>query len=572
MPEFQTNLEIPDDLSGVDDLDRLEADAHAAYNKLRGDGASDPDTLDTLSGLADSVTRIRAEREGRIEREQRLADLDASVTEPEPQTVEPDPQATEPDPQATEPDPQVIEPDPQAQIVEPDPQAQVSEPVAAGIEPAAPVVTDVSGFFSAPAVQTFGSMVVQAAVDVPGHSQGTDLSLGQLGEAAISRFGGMRGSREGQSAQQLATLRRPFTDSKLIAHDNDSLLTAARYASDESRLSASVETAGWCAPSETLYELCDLSSVDGLISLPEVLVNRGGLQWFKGSSFCEVYNSGPLGMWTEADDDAAATDPDVRKACLDIPCPTPQEVRLTAIYLCIRAGLMQARGFPELIQDQVSKSMTAYAHYLSAIKIASMEVGSEPVTISATSNDTTAALLSSVELAITDIRDAHRMPFSATLEVVLPHWARGMIRADIARRQGTVSLAISNATINEWFAARDARVQWVYDWQPLGSGGLVSPGDESPGEDCPPDPATTWPSEIKFLVYPSGTWVVGTADVINLQTMYDSTLLEQNRYQLVFREEGLAVMDMCFGSRVYTVPVCPSGETTAAAAATCPSA
>ncbi len=37
-----------------------------------------------------------------------------------------------------------------------------------------------------------------------------------------------------------------------------------------------VAAAGWCAPSETIYDLCEQESMDGILSLPEVTADRGG--------------------------------------------------------------------------------------------------------------------------------------------------------------------------------------------------------------------------------------------------------------------------------------------------------
>jgi hypothetical protein len=96
---------------------------------------------------------------------------------------------------------------------------------------------------------------------------------------------------------------------------------------------------------------------------------------------------------------------------------------------------------------------------------------------------------------------------------------------------------------------RGISAQFVYDWQDIGTtaaSGFLS-----------------WPDTVDFLLYPAGTWVKGAADVITLDTIYDSVGLGQNNYTALFTEEGYLMAKMCHDSRVVTVPLCPDGATAA---------
>src|SRR3546814_10290457 len=73
----------------------------------------------------------------------------------------------------------------------------------------------------------------------------------------------------------------------------------------------------------------------------------------------------------------------------------------------------------------------------------------------------------------------------------------------------------------------------------------------------------SWPNTVDFLLYPAGTWVKGAADVLTLDTNYDSVGLGQNNYTALFTEEGYLMAKMCHDSRVITVPHCPDGATAA---------
>jgi hypothetical protein len=140
------------------------------------------------------------------------------------------------------------------------------------------------------------------------------------------------------------------------------------------------------------------------------------------------------------------------------------------------------------------------------------------------------------------------MSRNTTLEAIFPFWVRGAIRADLSRRLsggGDDLLSVSDAQIASWFAQRGINPQFVYNWQDLSR------------------TATSYPNQVKFLMYPAGTWVKGTSPVINLTNIYDSTNLPQNEYTALFTEDGLVMLKLCHDSRIVTVPICPDGATAA---------
>ena len=60
-------------------------------------------------------------------------------------------------------------------------------------------------------------------------------------------------------------------------------------------------------------------------------------------------------------------------------------------------------------------------------------------------------------------------------------------------------------------------------------------------------------------MYPAGTWVKGSIDVINVDAVYDSTGLEQNVYTALFVEEGILAVQRCTHTCAVNIPVCVSG-------------
>ena len=99
------------------------------------------------------------------------------------------------------------------------------------------------------------------------------------------------------------------------------------------------------------------------------------------------------------------------------------------------------------------------------------------------------------------------------------------------------------------------RLLQVHDWQDAFANCAAS---GSPGSDTP---LGALPTSLSFLVYPAGTWVRAVSDVITLNSVYDSTLLATNQVTHLFTETGWAMVRMCPLSRVYSVSICPNGQT-----------
>ena len=329
------------------------------------------------------------------------------------------------------------------------------------------------------------------------------------------------------------------------------------------QVDALVAATGWCAPSETLYDTCFQGVIDGLLDAPEVQARRGGIRHNQGIDFTSVYGGG-TGFFnlTEAQVAAGTT-----KSCIEIPCPSFVDDRLGVTGICITGNILQNRAYPEFVRDWMRAAMVVSAHQINSLQIAAVVAGSTAVDLSAnpvvaSDGSVTSQLLAAVEMAIVDIKYRLRMARSATLDVVFPFWVLAQFRADLSRRNGGdfyASSAARDADIISWFTQRGARPQFVYDWQDS-----FAPTDVIGAAGNAPGSATAiqqFPTGVKFLVYPSGTWVRAVNDVITLNAIYDSTKLATNQLTQLFTETGWYMMRMCPLSRVYTVPICPTGST-----------
>jgi len=70
-----------------------------------------------------------------------------------------------------------------------------------------------------------------------------------------------------------------------------------------------------------------------------------------------------------------------------------------------------------------------------------------------------------------------------------------------------------------------------------------------------------YPTTFQALIYPAGTFIKGTSDVINLNAVYDAASLATNVYTALFFEEGVLVAKMCYESALVTLPICNAGRT-----------
>ena len=247
---------------------------------------------------------------------------------------------------------------------------------------------------------------------------------------------------------------------------------------DETRLEQGslVASGGWCAPSETLYDLLETESRDGLYSLPEIAVKRGGINFTKGPTFAELFTDITGFHYTEDQDIAGEYGVDANgmgndtagdKPCYKVECPPFEEVRLDTDGLCISAGLLQSRGYPEMISRTIRGALVVRDHRTSGRILAEVAAGSTPVTMTAGQVGATAPLLKSIELQVEHYKYVHRLARNTTLEAVFPFWVKGVIRQDLSQRLGLALFDVTDQQIDAWFRSRGVNPQYVYNWQDI---------------------------------------------------------------------------------------------------------
>jgi hypothetical protein len=562
-------FKMPESLEGLSiaDLDKLYLEGHAESQELASlsdDEITDAqlDELETINGHLDSIVDARTALEtAATARADRLAAARSKVADSTPAE---DPSDDDEDGEdGDEGDGEPTEP---TEVVE-----EEQELVTASAAKR-PVVRRAASKTPAPDLPAAKpGMTLIAAANLPGiesnHSFANLSEASQIwGSFASKGAGGtstpMMNYADTQmidpqalskSKQQLGFMRiqKPenafgITDGMSVQEQLDVIDAAAneraRFGSDGLAKRAVLASAAWCAPSETVYDFCSYETVSGILDIPSINLPRGGIKYSKGPDYATLAATWGF-LQTEAQVEAATP-----KVCYPVACPPFLEARLDAVGFCITAGVLTNAAYPELIRRVLEIGVVAHAHKVNNYVIGKISTAIGAAVNHAEIGATTSDLLDAVDLQAMRIRYQLAMAENATLEAILPIWAKAIFRADLSRRTGVAELAVSDQQINSYFAARGVRVQWVYDYQPLDATGTAT--------------WTSLPDTLEFMMFPAGAFVKGGLPVIDLDTIYDSVGLSTNTYTAAFFEEGVQVFNRCgFGVKVSVDVKCLAGRT-----------
>ena len=355
------------------------------------------------------------------------------------------------------------------------------------------------------------------------------------------------------SAQVVSALTRDVE----VVDDPHALVAAINKATSlvkGERVTATSLTAagGWCAPSEQLYDFCDVPDATDLLSLPEITINRGGIRWPREPDLSGIFEDFE---WFFTEPELEATDPvtgapTAIKQCVEIPCPEDfDEIRLNAVGWCVEAGILQEQGWPELIEWFMRSLTQEHLRALSRRSILNIVAGSGAAKVipPASVLGSVASVLNSLALVATNIRLKRGLSRTATIEGIAPSWFFEVLRADLAFREGTDTFAVTDAQILGWLTARNIALQFVGDWQTRAAG---LPGHMD---------TLKWPTTVDIVMYPAGTWFRSMSNVIELGVMYPKEQLQVNRFTRMFTEDAIAVGKRCGESALVRVPLDVNG-------------
>ena len=583
-------------VAGLTDMANL---ASAEYSTLTASVAPETVTEEQLARMEELqafVASVGEELTERHTRSERLAAASTLQALPTFETAQPEPvtaAAEEPVTAATETpaqpegvrDVSAVNQTPAVEVVE----ATVTASTAVDTVPRRTVgIADVAPYAPAPDVKTGDdAYTIVAAADIASFPMGSELtwqSIGKAFEERVRSHGGMAktGVRTRHQAS-LATIRREYPEGQVVMEgdSHEGAFAKLKKTSDSAgREGALVAANGWCAPSTPDYSICSPITTDGLLSLPEMVLRRGGLLHNQGLDFGDFFGNDftlPIpgfNILTEAQVIA-----DTAKTCVEIPCPDFVDDRLNVAALCLTSSLLQNRGYPEFVSEFVQGAIAAMAHLVNREVVNEIETGSTAITISgvdpwASDGSVWSQLMSAIDMVAKNIRYIYRTSRTQTVQFVFPYWVQAALRADWLRRNATHTEELTDQMISAALSRRYVTVQWIYDWQdafdPANGAGAIDANHQF-GNGAGPIAAALMnnPTSVTFLAFLPGTWVLGRQDVIRLDTVYDSTNLQQNLVTQLFMEDGYRPMRMCQYSFAYTINICANGSTGVQRAVTC---
>lgn len=571
-------FKIPETLDGLtrEQLVDLESKAIEAFDAIRDDPKLDAAGMAQLRSLAAFITANR-EAVSTMDAEAAAAaqELAAMVDAIHPPTEQVDAEVVE-DTQPTQPDEDVEDnPDDDEQDSDAPDAPRVAEPVAAAA-PVTPTSTTTSasqialrpgGQVPAPRVsgattrraEPTGRVVITAAADLPNYSNGHKFrDLREVGQAVHSRLAGFP-DQEALPAQSRTKmfLRQgvaQFTYPQFgIVADGRNDVEAIDAACSLDRLpQRSIVAAGaWCPPPVQLWDLCpSVIAVEGTVDVPSFSFTRTGVTY---PLVPDLIPDLPGIGFHYTEQDSINNTP---KTCYTLPCTTWDTKKMACDGICIKGDIINDQSWPEFYDRLLGDVMKLHQLKLAKQKLDEIIAYSTAVDMGNGSDieadNTMSGLVSAILLSASDYRRRQLAASTQELEVLLPSWLPDVAFVDSLRRGACCGSgpAGSRADITAQLSARNIRVQWITNWQDyFGSGtGL---GDDTA--------AMNWPNRISWVLYAPGAFAFGTRNIIRLDAVYDSTMLEQNEYVRLFTEECSLLLHRCYPSYIYSMGLCPSG-------------
>lgn len=551
-------------LEGLTDeqLAELLTGADEAFAEAEGAEPSD-ENLATLSALADTIDAVAGVQTTREEAAaEREAQRQALITRVRGEAEETPGEGEEEAPAPGEGETPPAETPPAEGEEEQTPEAIAA--AATPAVPARPALTRVRQRPTPPppAAQGVGRASLVAGANIPGITAGTSLvaagssdfsELATAMEAAYTALAPGTGRR----TMIVASAHGDYPEERQLGLDAGANMERigrvmrSLQAGGMPFQEALVAAGGFCAPATVRYDLPVIGDNERPVrdSLLNFGATRGRVRWMPSPQLADAAVHGAVDQWTEADDIAALTDPNVVKPCARVTCPSELDAQVYAVTRCLEFGNFNARTYPEQIEAFTTMVGVWHARYAEQLLLAGIAAGSTAVNTGQLLS-TVSDFLAAIDRIVVWYESFYRIR-EPRIRFILPEFLHDMIRTDLARMlpgTGTTDerYAVADAQIDRWLTARNVSVTWTLDLQVF--------GDQGTG------PVVGMPSTITGYAFLEGTWSFLDGGTLDLGMVRDSTLNRTNDFQM-FAEtfEGVAK----FGpgkSLAVTMDVCSNGQ------------
>jgi hypothetical protein len=289
---------------------------------------------------------------------------------------------------------------------------------------------------------------------------------------------------------------------------------------------------GICSPVNVDYSQQALSTDDRPLkdALPAFSATRGGLTYVQQPSLASA--AGGSVVWTAAND-ANPSSP-ATKPILTLTCGSPTTVNLDAIPLRVQMGNFLDRFAPEQVSTWIALAQADHSRVAELNLLTKISANSTPVS-SAQLLGASRDLLATLDQAVAAYRYRTRVPRTVQIRVVLPDWARDMLRADLTRElaHDGDSLAVTDAQIDGWFTVRNISPIWMVDAAPVNNTGLHYVSQQFTAQSSGAV-LQGWPTQVVVTIFAEGTFQYLDGGTLSVGVVRDSTLNATNQMEMFF--------------------------------------
>lgn len=436
-----------------------------------------------------------------------------------------------------------------------------------------------TGQADAPEAEAGVAQTITAAAGLRDHDTGADLTPDQVAEAMHKLAREQRTPvRRGFGKFHVASIRTEYPeDRRLDLSDatrnyerlhalRASLLAGRDAAPGVGSAEALVAAGGLCAPLLVRYAVDTVGSDyrpvrDALMATDG---SRGGVRLIPPPVLSSVGVDGEPGdddatvsIWTNEDDEAVdPDDPTTWKSYERIVCSEPVDFETHAVVARKTVGNHLANTFPEWVRAAIDLTGVAWSRQADSQLLAQIAAASTQVAGYTGTLGSAKHFLEEIDAAAWATRNRHRVPQNTPVRVFAPDVLLVHMRTDIAKELPAGStaerLAVAEASINQFFTARNVVVTWTPD--------LIVAGAQGAGALNP------LPTEIQYGIGLDGLFAFMDGASIDLGFMAgtpqrDNTSNAQNDFHLFMESwEGIAK----FGGPEHlwvTTTLCPNGAT-----------
>lgn len=306
-----------------------------------------------------------------------------------------------------------------------------------------------------------------------------------------------------------------------------------------------------CAPLTPIYDLPQISTRDEPIwnGNPSFQAERGGITWGTPPSIADVTTG--VGIITPEDEEAGGTF--ATKSCQLLECDEFNSAEVASIFHCLLWGNLGSRAWPERVAQFTDVVMAAWARLAEENLLNLMAAGSTQVSAAQATYGYGALsnLTSQILVAAAGYRSRFRMSQDARFVGVFPAWVRDLILSDLINAQFDRFAIDGHAGVDAFIRSKGIEPIWYLDEQ---TGGDQIFAAQTAGA------LLEFPVDVKWFLYPIGTWLGLDSGTLELGIVRDSTLNAENEFQ-VFGESWRSIAQVGFQSLEITSELCPSGAT-----------